>query len=143
MKERKGKERKMKILTIPLILVLVVVGTQHAFATNESSYKWGYEHGKSEWFSCDVGGDCHNAVVDCHSSSTVPASSPPNTQVTNETACVHGFIHAFNRYCKPTEAGEYHTCPTTWKIETFYSIGTTFANGTDIEKKGYWVPNNG
>lgn len=104
----------------------------------------GYEHGKNEWFSCDSGGDCHNAVDDCHSSPTAPYNSPPNTQVTNETACVHGFIHAHNRYCNHTEAREYPdmhiSCPTTWKVQTFYFVGTTFANGTDIQQKAIGFP---
>lgn len=134
------------LVVVAIMLILGMLGgttMQLAHATNESSYKWGYEQGKNEWFTCDAGGSCVTAVEDCHASPTAPATSPANTQVTNETACVHGFIHAFNRYCKPTEAGEYPSCPTTWKIETFYNIGRTFANGSDIQQKGYWVPNNG
>jgi hypothetical protein len=130
-------------MVLALVLGLGLGTTQMVHATNESSYQWGYEHGKQEWSSCDAGGDCHNAVYDCRVSPATSVSTASNTQVTNETACVHGYIHAFNRYCKPTEAGEYPSCPTTWKIETFYSTGTTFANGTDIQQKGYWIPNNG
>jgi hypothetical protein len=139
---------KQMIVYVTMCACIALVGsTQLAHATNESDYKWGYEHGKNEWFSCDVGGDCHNAVEDCHASAATPASSPPNTQVTNETACVHGFIHAHNRYCNHIEAREqpdmHISCPTTWKVQTFYFIGKTFANGTDIQQKVYWVPNNG
>jgi carbonic anhydrase len=56
---------------IPLVFVLVslmLIGAEQAHATNESSYKYGYEQGKGEWGNCqNFDADCSIALDDCHS----------------------------------------------------------------------------
>jgi hypothetical protein len=56
---------------IPLFSALVglLIGAQQAHATNESSYKYGFEQGKAEWGNCmGFGADCYDGAVSSFSS---------------------------------------------------------------------------
>jgi hypothetical protein len=111
--------------TIPLVLALVglLIGAQQAHATNESSYKYGYEQGKGEWGDCQIfDADCSIALDDCHSPVDIAVKyAKPQIMgetvnnyfyvkrydiVTNQTACIHGYIHAWNKVCDPVKAND-------------------------------------
>jgi hypothetical protein len=110
------------VLVVPLVLALVgsisVVGIAHA--TNESSYKYGYFGGKSEWDSCahtDGEGDCTAAFDYCANPTTwangTVAYNVGQSDPTNITACIHGYVHAWNHFCDPVVAKKADTmsCP--------------------------------
>lgn len=90
---------------------------QQATRTNEGSYLYGYNGGKSEWDSCahtDGEGDCTFAHNYC--SNPIEATSPvydakhygyPMVNlgyVSNMTACIHGYAHAWNHFCDHVSA---------------------------------------
>jgi hypothetical protein len=128
-----------KTLVVPLVLALVgslVTGAQQAHATNASSYQYGYKQGKSEWTDCTTPeADCSIALDDCHSPVDVVVKyAKPQIMgetvnnfhyvkrydiVTNETACIHGYMHAWNHICDPDKANDNGVlCPTTFVLET-------------------------
>jgi hypothetical protein len=99
---------------------------QLAHATNESSYKYGFQGGKSEWQSCahtDGEGDCTAAGDFCASPYAVYNTTSPHgielyghtPQVTNITACIHGYVYAWNNICNPVTAKKQDimSCPLT------------------------------
>jgi hypothetical protein len=59
------KQERIAIIGL-LALIICSVGYQWAYGTNESSYKYGYGQGKSEWVNCtDFDADCGAAPDDC------------------------------------------------------------------------------
>lgn len=98
-----------KIIFLMLPLILLVAVTPVAHATNESSYKWGYQQGKSEFANCDIfDADCNAAPDDCQSPSHVSVknettgyynSIPKYNIMTNQTACMDGYSHAWEDSC--------------------------------------------
>jgi hypothetical protein len=82
------------IKTIPLAIALVgLIGTQYAYATNESSYQYGFRSADfARGSGCDdTDGDCDpSAVSNCNTQSA---------NVTNQTACVDGFVNAWRTTC--------------------------------------------
>jgi hypothetical protein len=81
------KVRQLKH-TIIFLIPLLLLFSQVAYATNESSYKWGYQQGKSEFANCDdFDADCTAAPDDCQ--------SPANVSVKNETS---GYYNSIPKY---------------------------------------------
>ena len=78
-------------------------------ATNESSYKWGYEKGQSEFANCDIfDADCSAAPDDCQSPAYVSVknetggyyySVPKYNIMTNQTSCMDGYSQAWEDSC--------------------------------------------
>lgn len=86
-------------LILSAILFAILMGATYlialAHATNESSYQFGYEYGKIEWNNCIVPeASCGLGHDDCTSTITNAAKV-----VTNQTACIHGFIDGWNKVC--------------------------------------------
>ncbi len=123
-----------------------VLTAQTAFATNESSYQYGYKQGKYGWADCtDFDADCSTGLDHCNSAvQPVGSMLTPQSQkvhnsnenvMTNKTACVHGYISGSNDVCNQTQARSWPnnevTCPTTWKIETLSTVtGHTYARNS-------------
>ena len=114
-----------------------VLTAQTAFATNESSYQYGYKQGKYGWVDCtDFDADCSTGLDHCNAAiQPVGSMLTPQSQkthnsdsdiMTNKTACVHGYVHGWNDVCNQTQARSWPnnevTCPTTWKIETLTTV---------------------
>jgi hypothetical protein len=89
-----------------LVLVLVFTHT-----TNESSYKYGYEQGKSEWGNCtDFDADCSDGLSDCRSPVTYYVKNETSGYqdipiihydiMTNTTACIDGYVHAWYKWIR-------------------------------------------
>ena len=102
---------------------------QVAHATHESSYKYGYKQGKLEWGDCtDFDADCSDGLNDCQSPVTYYVKNETSGYqdipivhydiMTNTTACIDEYIHAWNKVCSPKEAKDNSVdCPTTFKRE--------------------------
>jgi hypothetical protein len=99
-----------------------IMQLQQAYATNESSYKYGFQAGKSEWQSCaytNGEGDCtaaHDYCSDWIRGSVYNATIGYDMQtylghVSNVTACVDGYVHAWNHVCDPVKAKKADTMP--------------------------------
>ena len=129
-----NKQVNVILLTLAVGFVLTV---QTAFATNESSYQYGYKQGKYGWADCtDFDADCSTGLDHCNSAvQPVGSMLTPQSQkvhnsnenvMTNKTACVHGYINGWNDVCNQTQARSWPnnevTCPTTWKIETLTTV---------------------
>jgi hypothetical protein len=90
------------MIKLVYILPLVMMGGQLAYATNESSYKFGYESGKVMWHTCvNPDADCETAVPACtdHQVSYINGVANIEPPPDNQTACQDGFIHAWNHMC--------------------------------------------
>jgi hypothetical protein len=85
-----------KKATIALIVLLVGYGIYQAvYATNESAYQFGYKQGKDAW-------DCYkDPEAGCFLGNDACTSTITNAAkvVTNQTACIHGFINGWNKVC--------------------------------------------
>lgn len=120
------KQERIAIIGL-LALIICSVGYQWAYGTNESSYKYGYGQGKSEWVNCtDFDADCGAAPDDCQPTVYVSTNdqfngipvNPASVDVknvtyynlhyyiekkkvmTNKTACMDGYSHAWENSCK-------------------------------------------
>ena len=96
-----------------------IIGMQATHATNESSYQYGYKQGKNEYLNClDSDADCFTATNDCQS-------------VTNQTACIDGYIQAWNKVCDPVKTSHWPNnevpCPTDIRHEPLSGFNN---NGT-------------
>ena len=123
------------VLVLPLAIFCFSFHHQ-AHATNESSYKWGYKQGKSEYDNClDFDADCNTATDDCQSPIYTSVknettgyfnSVPRYDAVTNQMACIHGYIHAWNHFCDPAKTRLWPNnelpCPTDIKHEPSTSV---------------------
>ncbi|MGC2572829.1 MAG: hypothetical protein WA364_15065 [Candidatus Nitrosopolaris sp.] len=131
--------KKYVLVVIPLVLTLmgsISVGVGIAHATNESSYKFGYQQGKLNWSGCTDPGDKYGNTKSCVPAGDVCSQPIIGAQydsavgydmqvvvghIDNATACMHGYIHAWNHVCdlaalEKVESG-YH-CPTDMKEQT-------------------------
>jgi hypothetical protein len=109
-------KKQEKIATIALAAFLAAMFCyQVAYGTNESSYKYGYGQGKSEWVNCtDFDADCSDGLSDCHSPVTTYAKNSTSGYydirtdhydiMTNTTACIDGYVHAWNHVCNQKQA---------------------------------------
>jgi hypothetical protein len=79
------------VFVIPLVIALVGTG-QLAYATNENDYKYGFQHGKIEYGHCTYRGDQDEY---CEAGGNVCT----DTSITNQTACIDGFINSWNKVC--------------------------------------------
>jgi hypothetical protein len=86
---------------------------QVAYGTNESSYKWGYRQGKLEYSNCtSIDNGCGTADTSCFSpihiatgvGTTHYRDTPHYEIMTNKTACMNGYIHAWNHICDPIKS---------------------------------------
>ena len=79
-------------------------------STNESSYKYGYQQGKSEFANCDdFDADCTAAPDDCQSPVTTYTKNVTSgyydirhtsyNTMTNQSACMDGYSHAWEDSC--------------------------------------------
>jgi hypothetical protein len=102
-------------LVYTVTAVLAIIGMmsigQTAHVTNESSYQFGHEYGKIEWNSCIVPeSSCSMGQDVCTSTITNAAKI-----VTNQTACMHGFINGWNKVCthslENTDGASKAVCP--------------------------------
>lgn len=118
---------KRSIATLTLMLTLVgstVVATaiakQLAHATNESSYKFGFQQGKTQYSQCTYRGD-EDEPCDSGYSSCTGTWNNAITIVTNVTTCIDGYIHAWNHVCNPAQAKTWPNnevpCPSDTKRE--------------------------
>jgi hypothetical protein len=122
------------VYTYAILLALLVLAPTLAFATNESSYKYGYGQGKSEWKDCIISdSECSDGLSDCkipvvtlakNSQGFYDASKPINHYdiVTNKTACIDGYVHGWNHLCNHKQAVKAWSddgvpCPTTFRRE--------------------------
>ena len=111
-----------------MIAMVGTTTTQLAHATNESSYKCGYKEGQVEWVKCTTDDDdCGTATESCFSPisisvgiGTVHYHDIEHYDImTNKTACIDGFIHAWNHMCDPVKAKHNGVdCPTTFQNQT-------------------------
>jgi len=115
-----NKRTVERIATIGLAAFLVAIFCyQVAYGTNESSYKYGYGQGKSEWGNCtDFDADCSDGLdSDCHSPVTYYAKNETSGYqdipiihydiMTNTTACIDGYVHAWNHVCNQKHAKDW------------------------------------
>jgi hypothetical protein len=80
-------------IVITIALALTLVGVQHAYATNESSYKYGFKNGFTDYRCMDTEG-CGgptNYAFDAECAGGV---------VTNSTACHDGYLDGWKSWCK-------------------------------------------
>jgi hypothetical protein len=112
--------------TIIFLIPLLLLFSQVVHATNESSYKYGYKEGLGEFANCDDGeADCTAAPDDCQPTVYISTDGDvkgipvfpadidihnasygyfhyyilKNEPVTNKTACIDGFSHAWENSC--------------------------------------------
>jgi hypothetical protein len=93
------------IYAIPLMLVGLMAGTQLAYATNESSYKIGF-NGAVTLYHCFA----HRPTAQDEDCGMVSNSSPSyecwsDKSMTNTTACNDGYIAGFVHWCTSDENG--------------------------------------
>jgi hypothetical protein len=131
----------MKILLFAVVVIILPTAgiASHVYGTNESSYKYGYVQGKGEWGDCQIfDAECSIALDDCHSPVDVAVKyAKPYVKrydiVTNQTACIDGYIHAWNHVCKQPQANDNGVlCPSTFELETANTVVGTdhMYNGT-------------
>jgi hypothetical protein len=73
---------------------------QLAYATNESSYKFGLEQGKVEWQTCqNPDADCETASQACtdHQIFYVNGIGRVGPPPDNQTVCEDGFLSTFHK----------------------------------------------
>jgi hypothetical protein len=133
--------QRIHVIAAILILSTTVIGGQVAYAasyfTNEGSYKYGYQAGQGEWWSCtstDGEGDCTAAHDYCSNpiiGDVYNATIGEHVQVGlghvgNLTACVDGYTHAWNHFCDPLKAKKADTmsCPLTSLCYKYCNIVT-------------------
>lgn len=124
MKKRSIVRTTLTTLALVLVLVgsvtVVAIGTQLAYATNESSYKFGFQQGKTQYSQCTYRGD-EDEPCDSGYSSCTGTWNNAITIVTNVTACIDGYIHAWNHVCNPAQTKTWPNnevpCPTDTKRE--------------------------
>lgn len=88
---------KQIVVLIPIAFVVVVITPAIAFAdTNESAYQFGYAQGRDSW-------NCYNNNADagCFMGKNACTSTITNAAkvVTNQTACIDGFVNGWNKVC--------------------------------------------
>jgi hypothetical protein len=99
------------LLLLALILTMVISSAALAYATNESSYKYGFQQAKSEFLNCQYfDADCTAAPDDCHSSITTYAKNETSGYydiktehydiMTNKTACINGYNEGWRDSCE-------------------------------------------
>jgi hypothetical protein len=128
------------LVTILVLATMALTPTIVSFAkgTNESSYKYGFEQGKAEWGNCmGFGADCHDALTDCQSPVTYYKNETTEHKdipiMTNTTACIDGYIHAWNHICKQPQAKDNNVhCPTTFKYELINDTLPTSPNNSNL-----------
>jgi hypothetical protein len=94
------------VLVLPLVLTMMsLAGTQFAYATNESSYQYGFHYGFSRYKEAID----NSANVDFPGSNLVkynPCMEYKNgvlvisSGVTNQTACIDGYVNGWKAWCK-------------------------------------------
>jgi hypothetical protein len=112
------------VYAIPLMLVGLMVGMHLAYATNESSYRYGYEQGKMAYkdsVDLRLEADPHGAKADCYSPVYEGANAtgypmPHYDIMTNQTTCVVGWIDGYNSICSAKNS----ECP--WPNTPAYEI---------------------
>jgi hypothetical protein len=93
------KKLHERLITAAGIAILVgIFCYQVAYGTNESAYRFGYHYGKDQW-QCwkesEINGQsCFMGNTTCTSTITNAAKV-----VTNQTACIHGFVNGWNKVC--------------------------------------------
>jgi hypothetical protein len=136
------------LATILVLATMALTPTIVSFAkgTNESSYKYGFEQGTAEWGNCmGFGSDCHDALTDCQSPVTYYVKNETSRHqdipiihydiMTNKTACIDGYIHAWNHICKQPQAKDNSVhCPTTFKYESINDTLRTSPNNSNLPK---------
>ncbi|MGA9150521.1 MAG: hypothetical protein WBZ36_08080 [Candidatus Nitrosopolaris sp.] len=86
-------EKKINPSSNIVIALMSQVGiAQLAHATNETSYKFGFQQGKIQYSQCTYRGDEDEDCQDRSSSCTGTWNNATRT-VTNVTACVDGFVN--------------------------------------------------
>jgi hypothetical protein len=122
----------IKILVFAVVAIILPTAgiASHVYGTNESSYKYGYQNGKDEWTNCtDFDADCNDGLSDCQSPViTYDKNMTTGYQdieikhyniMTNQTACIDGYVHAWNHVCKQPQAKDNSVhCPTTFADES-------------------------
>ncbi len=112
-----------------MIAMVGTTTTQLAHATNESSYKCGYKEGQVEWVKCTyrmmtIAGPLLKVVSHQYPLVWVLVHVHYHDIehydiMTNKTACIDGFIHAWNHMCDPVKAKHNGVdCPTTFQNQT-------------------------
>jgi hypothetical protein len=89
----------MKNIIFLSFLFLLISAPTLAKATNESSYKYGFNNAVSDYESCYQGlsaGDCNVSSSDPLSQCYVGAGSG---NVTNSTACTDGYMNGWKHWC--------------------------------------------
>lgn len=94
------------VYIVPLVLAFVGLA-QVAHATDESSYEYGYKMAQVDYRDCLAADNgCGTVTTACFSS------------MTNNTACIDGYVHGWNHVCDPVKAKENDlNCPTTLQQE--------------------------
>ena len=87
--------KKEKVLTLVLAGILLAYGWyQVAYGTNESSYQFGFNSADFK-----AGSACDDTDGDCQSSVYIDACPTTSANVTNQTACVDGFVNGWRSDC--------------------------------------------
>jgi hypothetical protein len=86
------------LIVMPIAVLLLIPGI--VLATNERSYKFGFNLGVDDYKHC-----FDNDAPDCSppnndESLTICVNSPVNQDVTNSTACLDGYIQGWQHWCK-------------------------------------------
>jgi hypothetical protein len=116
---------KMRILTVPILLAVVLLSAPVVWATNESSYKYGYEAGFGTYQCRITEGGCDGPGIATNESSIDCVSIAANSggQDTNSTACQEGFVDGWTHWC----TSHVNSCiqSTIPKLTNPYSVGFT------------------
>ena len=79
--------RKYLLVLVLLVIGLAPLSIASVNATNESSYKYGFQAGQQEFKNCQTGYTCYSAHDDCQG------------LVDNITACANGYEDSWEHSC--------------------------------------------
>jgi hypothetical protein len=82
------------IAILALALMPLSIASVKVRATNDSSYQYGYQEGKSGYQCSNFNADCYNGLGTCDISKYDNAP-----QLTNKTSCLEGFVNGWKIWC--------------------------------------------
>jgi hypothetical protein len=148
-----SKKQNRILLGLAIAALVGIFFYQVAYGSNESSYKWGFIQGKSEWSGCsDADGNCATGLNDCQSLSysvynyttgyynAVPNSAP----LSNHTACIDGYVNGWNHVCDHKIARSWPNieiiCPMTFGRAAMNDTipGSSSSTGWHYDARNIW-----
>jgi hypothetical protein len=89
-------------IIIPILLLVMMSSTTAVWATNEVSYKFGFNLGVDDYKHCfDTPQDADDcSPPDSSNPLAICVGNPNNQAVTNSTACIDGYVQGWQHWCK-------------------------------------------